>query len=233
MIAGLKDERGTTLVELMVGLAAGMIVLAALSMVLITTMRGTARVSARVDATQRARVVLTQVTEQLHSACLKPEISPILPSSNATSLQFVRPTSDTVRAVSPTPQKSVVNFSGGTLKESNYDLIPGSEPWAFSEAASSNQQLLTKVAPLEGAVFTYFGFAEGAQVPLEIKLNPKGEMELGPAAASVIEVRVGLNATPSTTPVADAGADSSIEDSASLRLTPPTFPQSITVLPCK
>jgi len=52
------------------------------------------------------------------------------------------------------------------------------------------------------------------------------------AAASIIEVQVALNATPISTPVADAGADSSIQNSAVLRLTPPTFPQATTALPC-
>lgn len=224
----IKDERGTTLVELMVGLAAGMIVLAALSMVLITTMRGTARVSARVDATQRARVVLTQITEQLHSACLKPEIAPILSDSTGTRLSFVRPTSGTVAAVAPTPQKSVVSFANGTLTERNYDYVAGTLPWEFNEAkASSEQQLLTKVAPLTtaGPIFTYYKFLEGAPKEVESAL-------IKTESLSIVEVRVALNATPMTTPVADQGADTSIENSAVLRLTPPPFPQTSTAPPC-
>ena len=54
----IADERGDTLIELMVGLAAGLVVLATLTMVILVTLEGSAKVSARVDATQRARVVL-------------------------------------------------------------------------------------------------------------------------------------------------------------------------------
>jgi Tfp pilus assembly protein PilW len=64
-----QDEEGTSMVEVMVGLAMGMVVLAGLAMLLIVVMRGNARISARSEASDNARVTMTRIMEELHSAC--------------------------------------------------------------------------------------------------------------------------------------------------------------------
>src|SRR6185312_9078950 len=108
----LKDERGTTLVELMVGLAAGMVVLAALSMVMIVAIRTTSRVGARVDATQRARVAMTKITEQLHSACIQPQMAPVQAESTSTKLVFIHAKPGTASGVASMPMKSTIRLEG-------------------------------------------------------------------------------------------------------------------------
>src|SRR4051812_35288156 len=110
----------------MVGLAAGMVVLAALSMLMISTVRTTARVSARVDATQRARFVLTNISEQLHSACIQPQMAPVLSNSTGTKLEFVHASSGTTGAVAPTPVKSVIWLNGEILEQQDFALVSGS-----------------------------------------------------------------------------------------------------------
>ncbi len=218
----LEDERGTTLVELMVGLAAGMVVLAALSMVLIVAMRTTARVSARVDATQRARVVLTQVTEELHSACIEPKLAPVLSASNEAQLVFVHAASGTASAVAPTPLTSVIRLEKGTLEQED---IPAT-------GAATKRTLLTKVSPgaSNGAVFTYYVYSNGV---LE-SFSPSASSSLGTEIAEkVVQVQVALNALPTTQPVKDAGSDATVQDRAVFRLTPPTFSESAPALPCQ
>lgn len=226
-----RDERGTTLVELMVGLAAGMVVLAALSMLMITTVRTTSRVSARVDATQRARVVLTNISEQLHSSCIQPQMAPILPESTGTKLAFVHAATGTAGAVAPTPVKSVIALNGGILEQRDFALVSGSvaKDWVFSTTAAPARQLLTKVAPLipGGAIFTYYKYSNGKQE--EIPATANGLTE----AAKAVQVRVALNALPTRQPVKDAGSDASLQTSAVLRLTPPTFSESAPALPCQ
>src|SRR6476660_127010 len=95
----IADESGTTLVELMVALMTGLIIISALSMAILTTLHGTARVEARVEATQRARLALGKLMEELHSACVTPEIAPVKEESSGTLLRFVHQTG---AAVSPT-----------------------------------------------------------------------------------------------------------------------------------
>lgn len=226
----LKDECGTTLVELMVGLAAGMVVLAALSMLLITTVRTTARVSARVDATQRARVVLTQITEQLHSACVEPQMAPIRLTSTENSLEFVHAAPGTAAAVAPTPLKTRIWLDGETLRQEDFALVSGStaKDWVFSGTKTGSRELLTKVGPLTagGAVFTYYKYSNGTQIPLPAVASL-------PEAAKAVQVKVALNALPTSQPVKDAGSDASVQSSAVLRLTPPSFSESAPALPCQ
>jgi hypothetical protein len=227
----IADERGTTLVELMVGLAAGMVVLAALTMVIVVTLHGSARVSARVESTQRARIVLTQIMEELHSACVSPQIAPIKPESTGSSLVFIHATGSQESAVSPTPTKSVIAFENGLLAESDFEVTGGSSPnWTFSETASGPpRQLLAGVSPITpgGPIFTYYKYENGA-----LSESPQ-PTPLGKEAAMTIDVQVALTASPTQKPVADAGADTSVQDSAVLRLTPPSFNEEAVSLPCQ
>lgn len=233
MAARLHDERGTTLVELMVGLAAGMVVLAALSMVLIVAMRTTARVGARVDATQRARVVLTQITEQLHSACVEPKMAPILSSSNRTKLVFVHASGGTASAVAPTPVKTEILLNGETLEQKDIPWVKGIAPsWEWNEASTTTRRLLTKVGPptAGGAVFTYYVYSNGAPE----SFTPLSTSSLGTEIAEkVVQVQVAVNALPTSQPVKDAGSDATVQDRAVFRLTPPTFSESAPALPCQ
>jgi hypothetical protein len=213
----------------MVGLAAGMVVLAALSMVMIVAMRTTSRVGARVDATQRARVVLTRITEQLHSACIEPQMAPILSESTGTKLVFVHGVSSSAAAVAPTPVKSVILLEGETLKQQDASWVSGVAPnWVWSNSAPSTRTLLTKVGPLTpgGAIFTYYKYSNGTQEALSATTSL-------PEAAKAVQVKVALNALPMSQPVKDAGSDASLQDSAVLRLTPPTFSESAPALPCQ
>jgi hypothetical protein len=230
VIGRLHEDRGTTLVELTVGLAMGMIVLAGLAMVIMVTMRGSARVSARVDGTQRARLVVTKITEELHSACTWPQAAPIRSESNGQSLVFTRAVGSQAQAVAPTPTKSKIFLDNeGTLRQTNYAYAKGSYPnWEFA-ATGTTETLLTKVGPLVpgGAIFTYYKFVNGALEKVPVTEN------VGAESAWIIQVQIAVNATPLTTPVADANADSSIQDSAVLRLTPPAFPEAVTAKPCQ
>ena len=79
----MSDQRGITVVELLVAIVAGMAVLFGSFIVLNGTLRGSARITQRVDATQRARPVLQHVMDELHSACVASRIAPILAGSTA------------------------------------------------------------------------------------------------------------------------------------------------------
>jgi Tfp pilus assembly protein PilW len=222
------DERGTTLTELMVGVAAGMVVIMALSMLILATMHGVSRVSARVEATQQGRIAIARVMEQLHSACIAPEVTPVKENSSGTLLRFVHQTGS---SVSPTPILSEISLSGGALSQADFSATGGTAPnWTFASTPSATRQLLTGVAPIPGStgIFYYYAYINGtpSSAPLTTPL-------ISTDAARTILVRVALNVTPDKTTVADSGADASIQDSASLRLTPPSFNEKVTSLPCR
>ena len=224
----IHDESGTTLVELMVAIMTGLVILSALTMVILTTLHGSVRVTARVHATQRARLALDKLMEELHSACVTPEIAPVKEKSNGTVLRFVHQTGS---EVAPTPVLSVISLSGGTLTQSDYKPTGGTAPnWTFSEEKpSSTQTLLTKVAPIppSSSIFSYYSYS-GGTISSTPQTTPLSKEE----ALLTVEVHAALTAAPETTPVADAGASASVQNSATLRLTPPSFNEGSPARPC-
>jgi hypothetical protein len=213
-----EDERGTTLVEALVALAAGGVVLAAISTVLIVSLHGSDRISARVDANQRARIALNKIIDQLHSACIAPQIAPVQKESSGTQLSFIHQTGS---AVALTPVLSKISLVGGTLTQSDYPAVSGSAPtWTYATNPSSTTQLMTKISPTapSTSIFSYYKYENGkvAPTPLETPLNSE-------RAASTVKVAVAFTAAPLSAPVNDPNVAASIQSSANLRLTPPSF----------
>ncbi len=221
-----RDERGTTLIELMVALSAGLVILVALSMVILVTLHGTDRVAARVDATQRGRLAISKIMEELHTACVTPEVAPIKAESNGTVLRFIHQTGS---AVSPTPIWSVVSLSNGKLSQQDYSVTGTAPNWAPSTELGPSRTLLTGVTPIppNSWIFSYYAYSGGtiSETSQEVPLNSTNSL-------LTVEVKVALMAAPATTPVKDAGAGAAVEDAATLRLTPPSFNEGSPAKPC-
>jgi hypothetical protein len=172
--ARLRGEEGFTLVELLATLAAGMVVLAGVVTVISVALQQTTYTFTRVDATERARTMLTRVEDELHSACLTDGVTPIQGGaqgtqiSDANSLVFV---SQFGTSASPTPVEHKITYtaSNGTLKEYTYNATTaGSDPtkWAFSSTPtnSAGRLLLNNVTQIRTSgntlvpVFQYFAY---------------------------------------------------------------------------
>jgi len=216
LIGRLRDveaEDGSSMVEVMVGLAMGMVVLAGLSMLLIVTLKGNARVSARAEASDNARVMMTRITEELHSACVEPATSPVYPGSTENTLIFKHgpyggntspnaPVTKTELAYSPTERKLWQTDNGvKRLLLSNV-------------SAGTNER-----------VFEYFNptVQPGRFATPLIEQN----------SARTILVQIAFKVSPKSEPVADAGAATEISNSATLRLTPPTYEEGKVAKPCE
>lgn len=223
----IRDERGTTLVELLVGIMAGLVILSALTIAMVTTLHASARVTERVEATQRARIALVRVMEELHSACVTPELAPIQQGSEGNSLRFVHQTGSQVQ---PTPVYSVITFSNGTLTQQDYGVGGTAPNWTRSSPIGSPRTLLTHATPTppSSAIFSYYRYANGtiSETP---QATPLSEAE----AALTVEVHAALTAAPETTPVPSARASANVQDSATLRLTPPSFNEGSPSKPCE
>lgn len=226
-----RDERGTTLVEVLVSTTTGLVVMGALTMVIIVSMHANARVSARVDATQRARLVLTKITQQLHSACVAPKIAPIQVGSTGTSLRFVYAPPAQGSAVAPLPTKTEINYSGGVLTQTSWPATGGGYPsWTYASTPTTLQ--LTGVAPIppSTSIFSYYGSSNGS-----LSATPQTTPLDTTATALTIQVRIALTAQPTRgkSPVADQGAEAHVRGGATLRLTPPSFNEAAPALPCQ
>lgn len=217
----IADERGATLIELMVAMAAGMVVLFALTMMIIATMHSTARVSARVDATRNARLTATQITEQLRSSCVAPRIAPVRAGSTGTSLLFIHQRGS---AAVLDPVLSKIELAGGTLTQYDYAKTGGSMPeWSFALSPTSQRQLATGISPIapSSAVFTYLGYS-GKAINLALPATTATPLSSTDAARTVA-VRIALNAAPHSSSVVDPGAVAQVRDTALLRLTSLAF----------
>jgi hypothetical protein len=225
----LNDESGTTIVELLVGMAMGMIVLVGLTMVIITTLHGTARVDARVEATQNARLTVTKIMEELHSACIAPQVAPIREGSTQTKLIFWHAAGGEGHAVTPAPLKSEITWEGGALRQIDKAKTGVVDGEYVFEPVGEERTLISNVsAPPSGAIFAYYNYENGA-----LSSNSLSTPLSKPSAGETILVKVTLVAEPASNPVRDASADATVADSATLRLTPPSFDESAAASPCQ
>ncbi len=207
-----RDESGLTLMELVATIPATIAVLVAVGTMTVTGVHSQARISNRVDANQRARPVMTQIVQMLHSSCVAPRIVPVLAGSTGTSISFLSKSGSTV---SPTPDLHVVSLSGTTLTDTIYPATGGAAPtWTFSGTASSSRQLLTNVAAPGGVIFRYYQFVSGSisATPLTTPLSATD-------AAHTANVDVSFASSPSSgISTLDPNSPLRLDDSVDLRL---------------
>lgn len=216
----LGDQRGVTLVELLVTVALGMIVIMAVLTVTEVAMRSSAKTSTRVAADQRARPVMQRLVDQLHSTCIGPEAGPILAGSTETALSFLHQTGS---AVTPTPNKVVVSLASGALNEDVYPATGGAAPnWTFSSTATSSRQLLTGVGPAalgdppsDAPLFQYYAYNGGSVNPTPLP-TPLSAAD----AVLAVQVEVAFSVSPLGNPVQDAKAPVTVTDSVLVRFSP-------------
>jgi hypothetical protein len=197
------DEDGSSMVEVMVGMAMGMVVLAGMAMLLIVTLRGNARISARAEASDNARVTMTRILEELHSACVEPTVAPVKAKSNENKLVFTRGTygQAAVAGAAAIPVELTYSVPKKTLSET---------------VGGVTRILLSNVTPaLNKPIFAY-------ENPTTVPAKFEGELKEAEANNTIV-VRVAFKASPRVEPVSDASAATEIENSATLRLTPPTY----------
>jgi prepilin-type N-terminal cleavage/methylation domain-containing protein len=221
------DESGMTLVELLVAMTAGAVVMGGVIAAMLVTMRETNRVASHVDANQRARLTMTKIVNQLHSACVAPQIAPLQEDSSATTLSFLHQSGS---AVAPTPVLSKISLSGTTLSQADYPVTGGAAPkWTFSSTPSSTVQLMTGISTISASVpiFSYFAYSNGAisSTSLATPLNTN--------AASAVQVNIAFDAAPEKAVSGDTNAETAIKNAVLLRLTPPAYGSTTANLPCQ
>lgn len=219
-----REERGVTLIELVVGMFAGLVVMAALITLIMLTLGTTSRVSARVHATQEARLTLNKVIDQLHSACIAPKIPPIRENSSASELRFVHATGSDV---SPTPTETRITYAEGKLTQRDYAWVKGVAPlWEFQTAPNRTVLLNDGISQIGSKpVFTYYRSSGGTPAQLEAPLT-------GAEPNETIHVTVAFSATPNDDN-GEAATPARIQGSATLRLTAILYSTTAPSYPCQ
>ena len=114
---GIRDERGLTLVELLVATMLGMVVSSATLAIVITSVHLSSNYSDRVDATQQGRTAMTKIAQALDSSCVASSVAPILAASDANDVWFYESLSDSPTI---TPNEVEISYSGGSLVMNTY-----------------------------------------------------------------------------------------------------------------
>lgn len=168
-----SDDRGTTLIELMVAMMAGLIVIGALFAILEVSLRQSTNLVDKVQADQTGRIAMTKIVDELHSACIAPRFTPIQPNSNSTKLIFRSSYSSAAEITSAEEHRIIYNSAANTLTDEIYKSEGGSWPnFTYPAKATSSVLLANNVSAVKsgGKIFTYYKYAEkateGSEKPL-------------------------------------------------------------------
>jgi type II secretory pathway pseudopilin PulG len=180
------DERGFTLIEMMVSMTAGVLVIGGLVAILGISLRQNARISDRVQSDRLGRTALNKVLEQMRSSCTgfgsssiqAPSTTPTSPLAgtgplNLWFLTAYGSASSGEAAIKGVTQHDIVWTSTGTSntgaalgKLTDYSWKstggePPNSPWAFnavlSTATATNTRVLaTNVIPAEASTVFHY-----------------------------------------------------------------------------
>jgi len=223
-------ERGFTMIELLVALVAGGIIAAASLQTVVMSVHFSSNYQDRIDSNQQGRLAMARVIQTLDSACVAPQVPPVVAGSTATKLIVYSNQSD---AATTEPNLVTIQLTGGALKMSTQAWSSGNYPSYVFSASSTNFTLLPYAAQatLNGTgsqpVFQYYGYGAGgvlSTTPYAVPLSAAN-------AATTAEVAVAFEALPSDNWSA-LGRGANFNDSIVLRLTPASNDATASNAPC-
>jgi prepilin-type N-terminal cleavage/methylation domain-containing protein len=156
----LSDDRGHTLVELLVAMLVGTIVLMAIFALVDTTTKTTAKTTDRMETLARTRAASEIVRAHLRSAvCPDDGTSPVITAQDS-EISFVSRLQSRPSGVPTTEariQRRTIDLSGGNVRERVYDQTAGAGSVAtFNATPSRTATLLDRAdTPAGQPLFTY------------------------------------------------------------------------------
>ena len=181
--ARIRERSGFTLVETVVAMLTGIIVTGALFAILEISTRQSSRLSNVAQATQVSRNAMTKIVDQLRSACLSTNFTPVIEKSSPNKLIFVNGYDEKLSKTEEPPaelpasgiHKDVIEYNEKTkvLEDKTYvatSNVENEEPekFPFSATPSSSVKLAENVSRVpEGAgekpIFEYFKYNTAPQ----------------------------------------------------------------------
>jgi hypothetical protein len=226
-----RDERGTTLIEMLVTTISGVVVMLALFAVLDFSINQSGRLADRAESDQQGRPALEKIMQELHSSCLAASVTPVQEGSDDTGIRIISDTG--AQAAFLIAHLHYIHLTGGELIDNSYQSTTETPPeWSFpsvSETPTNHQTLLTNVSqsrtgspPAEVPIFQYFRYytsADKGGTPGEMDPTPLSTPLSKSDAANTAEVTVTFTANPSSGS-SESGRSANFSDSAVLRFDP-------------
>jgi len=232
-LSSVRDERGFTLVELLVAMALGLIVSFAAFAILDTSLSQSTRIADRVSADQRGRIAMEKIILKLHSSCVAPETTPVETGSEGNKLLIVSQTGSEASFSKVTLHE--IRLENGKLLDTSY-LNTEAKPapnWEFSKTATGTQTLLTGVTQSENSekklipIFQYYKY-EGSELSKTSLKTPLTAVEASETAA----ITVSFTSAPESGTIGKIAGDRTVDlaNTVVLRFRPAST--SVTNLPC-
>lgn len=215
-----SGEAGFTLVELLVAMTVGVIVILGSFGLLDVAFSQQAKISDRQDAVERGRRAMAAITQQLRSTVCLTSVDPARAIVDARDDQ-VTFFADLSGGVNP-PQKRTLAFdpAAGTITETDYDGVAGSNPPTFSATPSRTRVLLTGATRVGSTpFFRYYAFASPGVLSTTPLTTPLSATD----ATTVVDVAIAFT----TRPEHATGAtprDTVLQSDVYTRFVNPTYP---------
>jgi prepilin-type N-terminal cleavage/methylation domain-containing protein len=209
-----RDQRGFTLIEVLIAMITGLIVTSALFSVLEFSIHQTTRLSDITQANQLGRTTMTHIVDELHSACISAGFAPIQATSTESRLVFVSGYSAEAEVPSVFGEKGGVRkdeieFKEGKMWDKSYPATgttsKGEYTWGAETKTLIGENISQSVEPSGKKeaipIFKYFayaskpstGTAEAASTLEETKSLTKGGEEIKNEAATAASVLISFN----------------------------------------
>jgi prepilin-type N-terminal cleavage/methylation domain-containing protein len=252
-LALLEDERGYTLIELVVAMALGMVLMVAVFTFLQFTTNDVSRITQRAEVDQTGRTALEKIMLALHSACVAPTVAPIRSGSGPNTIRFVSETSPLNTNKEPVSALTTVKLheitytpaSGkvqGTLVEKSWPSSGLVGSYTFNEKETPTERKLLTGVKRSGAgestpIFQYYRYYRtGDKEPQLGTINPTATTVLKEEeeAKTITKVTVSFTLSPEGHEYTAFGNDRpvALEDSAIFRLAPSSEASGTSNLPC-
>jgi len=166
MLDRITSDRGFTLIELVVGMAIGMIVLLAAFNIIDRAFINNKQVTDREDALQRGRITLEQMTRQIRSMTCAGQYTPVTKGTD-NEVDFYAYLGDPTAGGSTLPRlhKLVYSPTAKTITETDYPItsVTTSPPTVSATASLGPRVLLTNVVPVGSTpIFSYYTYDPNA-----------------------------------------------------------------------
>lgn len=189
-------ERGFTLIEMLLAISVGMILILAAFGLIDASGTQAVKVTDRVDATQRGRLAMDEITRQLHSqVCLKAGTAAITDGQD-NSITFYSYTGSGAYL----PARHTIAYDPTTRKITEYDYAGTGTPpdMSYPATPTSTRTLLADAATVGGApVFAYYAWTSSGTVAPTVSLpTPLSAAD----ALRTVRVTIQFKAQPSGKP---------------------------------
>lgn len=157
----IRREHGFTLVELMIGMAIGLLVIIGGINVLDSTLRISRTTQGRVDSAQRGRIAMENITRELRSQVCLSATAPALTTATENNVVFYV----NLGVVDSNPERHEIALTGGDVILKRY-VGTGTPPnMTFSGTPTSTRTLLENVTTYGGTPFLrYYAWQNGNPV---------------------------------------------------------------------